>query len=132
MGFALRHPVGLTTNTWAPVAGTSFEVGRSNQERIDPVLGVQVPDQFVYSYRLAPAVWKYVRSLRGLSVVDMTALEAFFDTIDRDPFDFTDGGCGPITGWESVLLLPESYRRPYEYSGGQHQAVVLAMVAKIS
>lgn len=125
MGFELRHPVGLSTNTFIP--GKSFEVTRSGQRRVDPAIGQEV-DQLLYSYRFgAGSIWIYTRSLSFLTVADMTALEAFLDVVDREPFEFNDGTCGPVTTWTEVELHPESYVREYQYAGGQRQEVTILL-----
>jgi hypothetical protein len=124
-GFEMRHPVGMTTHVFQP--GSSFEVGRSGQARDDLAIG-KVLDQEVYSYAIgSAAVWVFTRSLAALTQANMTALEAFLDAVARDVFEFTDGTCGPITGWQKVKLAPESFVRAYEYRQGQRQAVQLVM-----
>jgi hypothetical protein len=125
-GFELRHPVGMTTNTFQP--GIGFEVSGSSQERIEQRIGIRV-DRLLYSYTVGSAsIWRYTRSLAILSVANMTALEAFLAAVAGDPFEFQDGTCGPITSWTKVALDPESYTRRYEYRQGQRQQVQLFLL----
>ena len=125
MAFEMRHPVGMTTNTFNP--GKSFEVSRSGQRRVDPVIGQEV-DQLLYSYRFgAGSVWIYTRAFDHFTQADMAALETFLDAVDREPFEFQDGACGPVTAWTTVELHPDSYIRQYDYAGGQRQAIELIL-----
>lgn len=126
MGFELRHPVGMTTHTFIP--GKSFEVTNSSQERVDLRIGQRV-DRLLYSYQIGSAsVWQYKRGFAVLTAADMTALEAFLDAVAGDPFEFNDGSCGPVSSWTKVWLDPDSYRREYQYAGGQRQQVQILLL----
>lgn len=127
MGFELRHPVGMTTNTFQP--GTDHDISRSGQKRVESAVGKVLRDFTLYKYRFAASGgWQYTRGFSDLTPALADALEAFFDAVGNDPFEFTDGSCGPKTGWVEVKLLPESYERPYEYAAGGHLAVAFSMV----
>lgn len=126
MSFKLRHPVGLTTNTFD--AERDHDIEKSGEERIESANGHMMRDFTLYKYTFAPAGWKYIRGLSGLSVAKQAALEAFFTATGGEPFDFTDEACGPVTTWVSVNLMPESYVRPYEYQSGGKIGVTFSMM----
>src|SRR5262245_52148811 len=126
MSFELRYPTGTGgTATWQP--GKDFDLRSSSQERQTFTLAQRVGRQ-VYAYRLEAHCWQYTRGFVDLPYSQLTALETFFAAVDGDEFDFTDGVCGPITTWKKVLLVPESYVRPYAHVLGSLMGTSFAMV----
>jgi hypothetical protein len=126
MAFELRYPAGSGgTASWQP--GKDFDLRRSGQDRITFTIA-QMVGRRVFSYRLEAHVWQYTRGFADLGFSDVTALETFFAAVDGDPFDFTDGSCGPISSFTKVLLVPESYARPYDHVQASYMGIVFTMI----
>jgi len=75
--------------------------------------------------RIAAAFVRYTRGFGKLTATEWGALVDFADAVGAAEFEFTDGSCGPITGWLTVRF--ESFVFAGQLSGGQRHGATLIM-----
>jgi hypothetical protein len=126
MSFSLAYPVTARSTVWTPSKDPLLGSAINENTGIQASRAADGVTQ--YANRFAPAFDGYVYNFSGLSEADRLNLKAFALTAGGARFEFTEGGCGLLTGWQTAKFAVEGFKRTWTRQSGGLWAVTIALV----